>query len=90
MGLSSYLTYTVTSLELGDITNDHTQLDWVTRAKVPHVLSSLTRCVDTFSICKTQLIFEELSTRFITPCFPAQKIVFSLLFSEGHIFTFNY
>ena len=32
MGLSSYLTYTVTSLELGDITNDHTQLDWVTRA----------------------------------------------------------
>lgn len=36
MGLSSYLTYTVTSLELGDITNDHTQLDWVTRAKVPH------------------------------------------------------
>ena len=39
MGLSSYLTYTVTSLELGDITNDHTQLDWVTRAKVPRSVS---------------------------------------------------
>jgi hypothetical protein len=36
MDLSSYLTYAVTSLELGDITNDHTQFDRVTRAKVPH------------------------------------------------------
>ena len=34
MDLSSYLIYAVTSLDLGDLTNDHTQLDRVTRVRI--------------------------------------------------------
>jgi len=88
MDLSSYLAYAV-SLELGNITNDHTQLDRVTRAKVPYgivfgvwILSAFVNTEYEHRFLP-QLIFKELSTRFITPCFPARKKNFPFSFLKG-------